>query len=338
MKNVMCIVLAAGKGTRMKSEYPKVLHRVCGYPMLYHVVKAVKGCGIGNLWIVVGFKGNLVRAELESLKIDAKFVDQKEQLGTGHAVLTALRAIHDKSDLTLILYGDTPLLKSRTLIGFVENYIASECKLSILTARLPDPLGYGRILRDEKMEVVGIVEEKDATADQKRIREINTGIYCVDTEWLEDAVGKIRNDNAQGEYYLTDIVKFIREEGGKIGSFEVGDITEIEGVNDRGDLACAHKTMERRILNKLMKSGVTVYHPDTVYTELRTDIGKDSIVYPNCSFVGLVDIGCNCIVESGCYLNNVKIGSDSRIGFGSYLEGVDIPPKSLIPPFSVLKG
>ena len=334
----MSIILAAGKGTRMKSARPKVLHRVCGYPMVYHVIDAVKGCGIRENWVVIGYGGEVVKDEIGKLTDGVSWIEQKEQLGTGHAVRVALDGIEKRQELTLILYGDTPLLRSETLRNFVKGHIDAENDLSILTAELPDPTGYGRIVRDKDGKIVGIVEEKDATDEQRKINEINTGIYCVKTDWLEDAVGKLSDDNAQGEFYLTDIVSLIGGGGGKIGSFPVVDLAEIEGVNDRVDLARAQHIMENRILEELMKSGVTIYHPDSLYVEAGLEIGRDSIVYPNCSFVDSVKIGRECVIGSGSYFKRVSIGDYCNIGVGSYLENVEIPSKTTVPPFSVLRG
>ncbi len=338
MSDVMTIILAAGKGTRMKSGYPKVLHEVCGYPMLYHVMKAVKDAYFEQVWIVIGYKGKVVRETIEALGVKAGYVEQKEQLGTGHAVKTALATIERKEKRTLILYGDTPLLKRETLQELVEAHVSSRNVLSILTATLENPMGYGRIVRGKNNEVVEIVEEKDASAEQKKIKEINTGIYCVETEWLQEAVNVISSDNAQGEFYLTDIVSIIHDKGGQIGGIEVQDLSEIKGVNDRIDLAKAHDIMKMRILSRLMQNGVTVYHPRSIYVELDVSIDQDCVVYPNCSFIGRVDIAADCVIGSGAFLKNVTVGKKSRIGAGSYLENTNIPCGAIIPPFSILKG
>ncbi len=338
MAQVMCFILAAGKGTRMKSGYPKVLHRVCGRPMLWHVINAVQGAGIEKFWTVIGYGGDLVREEMDGVAAVSGWVEQKEQLGTGHAVRVALEEISERDEFTLIVYGDTPLLRPVTLKGLIENHITYDYELSILTAVLDNPKGYGRIIRDKTGSIIGIVEEKDSTADQREIREINTGIYCVKTAWLEDAVKNLTNDNAQGEFYLTDIVGLICSGGGKVGGFSVSDVKEIEGVNDRVDLACAQEIMERRICEDLMKAGVTMYHPGSLYVEVGISIGKDSVVYPNCSFVGSVRVGENCFIHSGCYLRNAYIGDNTRVGVGSYLDDVSVPANSNIPPFSVVKG
>ncbi len=338
MADVMCLVLAAGKGTRMKSECPKVLHRVCGRPMVWHVIDAVQRAGISGIWAIVGYKADLVREEIGGLTAISGLVEQEKQLGTGHAVRTALEAISEKSELTLIVYGDTPLLRPGTLQKLVEHHVDCGNALSILTARLEDPKAYGRILRNENGNIVGIVEQKDATEEQRRIKEINTGIYCVNTQWLDDAVKDISNDNAQGEFYLTDIVGLIHDRRGKVGGFLVDDVTEIEGVNDRIDLAFAQKIMEKRIYEKMMKNGVTIYHPESLYLEVGVSIEKDSVVYPNCSFVGDVNIGRNCVIGAGAFLKNVRIDDNARVGSGSYIENVTVPANAAIPPFAVLRG
>jgi len=339
MEGIMAIILAAGKGTRMKSRYPKVLHRVFGQPMVSYVLESVQRAGIEKLWVVIGYQADTVKSELEDLNLKSlNWVCQEEQLGTGHAVRMALECIERKEVVTLILCGDTPLLRPETITQIITHHQASGASLTILTAILDNPRGYGRVLRDEEGLPSSIVEERDATAEEKEIREVNTGIYCIETGRLEHVIGQLEDKNAQSEFYLTDIVHLIRKDGGSIAACRVSDPEEIEGVNDRIDLALAHRALQKRRTIDLLKSGVTIYQPENIYLEKTVHIGKDSIIFPYSTFLGTVDIGENCRIASHCCLKNAAIGNNVDVGFGSILNGVSIASGSIIPPHSRLMG
>lgn len=242
-ENKFCaLILAAGKGTRMKSDKAKVLHELNSKPMLYYSVAAAKEAGAEKIVAVIGHQADIVRkAFAESGCI---FVEQKPQLGTGHAVLQAKDVLSNYDGLTVILCGDVPLLNPATIKSLVDNHVDSKAMVSVLTTIPPPPHAYGRIVKDDKGNVLKIVEHKDATEDEKKIGEINTGIYCVDTKFLFHALGKVTNNNQQGEYYLTDIVEIARREGKKVKSFIADDYVEVMGINTLEELSRAEKYLQ----------------------------------------------------------------------------------------------
>jgi len=239
-ENKFCaLILAAGKGTRMKSDIAKVLHVLNGKPLLYYSLAAAKDAGAEKIVAVIGHQAEKVREEFDGS--GCVFVEQKPQLGTGHAVLQAKNVLADYQGLTVILCGDVPLLKAATIKFLVDNHIAANAVVSVLTTIPPPPHAYGRIVKDDKGNVIKIVEHKDATDEEKKIGEINTGIYCVDTKFLFAALGKVTNNNQQREYYLTDIVEIACREGQKVKSFIASDYIEVMGINTLEELARAEK-------------------------------------------------------------------------------------------------
>ncbi len=239
-ENKFCaLILAAGKGTRMKSDKAKVLHMLNGKPLLYYSLAAAKSAGAEKIVAVIGHQADKVREEFS--ESGCIFVEQKPQLGTGHAVLQAKDVLADYNGLTVILCGDVPLLRASTIKSLVDNHLTAKAIVSVLTTIPPPPHAYGRIVKDDKGNVLKIVEHKDATEDEKKIGEINTGIYCVDTKFLFYALGKITNDNQQHEYYLTDIVEIACLDGQKVKSFIASDYIEVMGINTLEELARAEK-------------------------------------------------------------------------------------------------
>ncbi|MGB9808823.1 MAG: sugar phosphate nucleotidyltransferase, partial [Caldanaerobacter sp.] len=253
MEELVSVILAAGLGKRMKSKYPKVIHKVCGKPMIKWVVEAAKEAGSKKVIVVVGHGREMVE---EVLGNEVIYAYQEVQLGTGHAVMMAEEFLPEKGEV-LILTGDTPLITSDTLRRLIGYHFERRNDVTILSSVFDDPTGYGRIIRNESGDVVKIVEEKDASEEEKRVKEINSGMYVVNISKLKDALKKITNDNAQGEYYLTDAVEIIRNMGGKIGAI-AGESEEIIGVNSRIQLSVAEKEMRRRINEKHMENGVTI--------------------------------------------------------------------------------
>ena len=310
MSELAAIILAAGKGTRMKSKLPKVLHKLSGKPMLEHVLEAADEAGADDKIVIVGFGSEKVT---EFLGTRARVAVQGEQLGTGHAVLQARDLLGDTQGTALILCGDTPLLEGAELKKFYETHLKSGAGVSVLTAEAPDPFGYGRILRDEAGQVTGIVEEKDATPEQRKITEINTGIYCVEMPLLFDLLVNLKNDNAQGEYYLTDILAECLERGRKVAGIKTGDFEM--GINSRRQLAVAQKVMNARIVGKLMDEGVTVMDPDSTFVEKGVKVGRDTVLYPFTWLEGETEIGEDCEVGPQVRFTNVKVGSDTHIQF-----------------------
>jgi len=331
------IVLAAGKGTRMKSDLPKVIHKVNGIPMLKKVINVLDEAGSKENILILGHKKELV---LEVLG-DISYVLQEEQLGTGHAVQQAEEKIADYDGLVLVTCGDTPLLRTETIKSMILKHKLDKACATILTAIEENPTGYGRIVKESGF-VKGIVEEKDASVEIKAIKEINAGVYCFESKKLLDALRKIDNNNANGEYYLTDVIKVMVDNGEKVDSYQVKDNRETLGVNSKVQLADASKILRDRKNVELMDAGVIMIDPNTVYIEESVIIGRDTVVYPNVVIEGKTTIGENCEIYGGtriveCQIdNNVKVEA-SVLEHSTIAEGVTIGPFAHVRPKTILK-
>ena len=312
MANLVAVILAAGKGTRMRSKYPKVLHKVGGKPMLQHVIDAASLAGCDEKVIIVGHEAELVE---EMVGQQGKIALQAEQLGTGHAVMQTAEALQGFTGTALILCGDTPLLEGEELKKFCEAHKASGAAATVLTAIMDDPFGYGRIVRDAKGNVQAIVEQKDATEEQKAIKEINTGIYCMECPLMFDVLATLTNDNAQGEYYLTDVLEKLNKAGQKVGGVITADSDMVMGINSRKQLSVAEGVMRQRILDKLMDSGVTIMDPASTFIEGSVKIGRDTIIYPYTWLEGSTEIGEDCEIGPNARFTNVKIGNGNHLQF-----------------------
>ncbi|MBQ2343644.1 MAG: NTP transferase domain-containing protein [Acidaminococcaceae bacterium] len=312
MANLTAVILAAGKGTRMKSKLPKVLHKVGGHPMLEHVMDAAEAAGCRDNVVVIGHGAELVR---ELVGSRARIALQAEQLGTGHAVLQAADTLKDFTGTVMILCGDTPLLEAEELKKFYAEHVKSGAAATVMSAMMEDPFGYGRILRDANGDVAGIVEQKDASEEQKLIKEINTGNYCVEAPLLFEVLRTLGNNNAQGEYYLTDVLAKLRAMGKKVGGVITADSEMIMGVNSRRQLAEAESVMRRRILEKLMDEGVTVMDPASTFIEKSVKIAPDTTIYPYTWLQGETVIGEDCEIGPNVRLENVKVADGCRCGF-----------------------
>ena len=312
MSNLTAIILAAGKGTRMRSKYPKVLHKVGGKPMLQHVIDAASAAGADKKVIIVGHEAEMVEAMVGE---QATIALQKEQLGTGHAVMQTAEALKGFTGTALILCGDTPLLDGEELKKFCDAHKASGAAATVLTAIMDDPFGYGRIVRDANGNVQGIVEQKDATEEQKAIKEINTGIYCMECPQMFDVLATLTNDNAQGEYYLTDVLQKLNAAGAKVGGISTDDSDMVMGINSRKQLSVAEGVMRQRILDKLMDAGVTIMDPASTFIEASVKIGRDTIIYPYTWLEGTTEIGEDCEIGPNARFTNVKIGDDNHLQF-----------------------
>jgi bifunctional UDP-N-acetylglucosamine pyrophosphorylase/glucosamine-1-phosphate N-acetyltransferase len=336
MDTVAAIVLAAGKGTRMKSGLVKILHPVAGRPMIDWPLDAARGAGASPVALVVGHQAEAVRERFQGAP-DIRCALQAEQLGTGHAVSCALPALTGFSGTVLILCGDTPLLRSATLDALVAFHRAGEATVTVLTARMDNPHGYGRVLRDGGGRVLRIVEQKDATADECAIREINSGIYCMEAGFLLDNIGALGNNNAQKEFYLTDLVAMAAGQGAPCLAMEIDDADEIMGVNDRAQLAQAGRILRRRINRDLMLSGVTLVDPEQTYIDQGVIVGPDTVIHPNCSISGATVIGSGCLVEGGVSISSCRIGDGCRIKAGSVLEDSELCNDVAVGPMAHLR-
>ena len=271
--------------------------------MLGHVLDALTSAGIERKIVILGHEAQLIK---EWLPAEVETVYQREQLGTGHAVLQAKELLKDTTGNVLVVCGDTPLLQASTLKSLLETHIKTEAKATILTADIPNPYGYGRIIR-ENNKVKSIVEEKDATIEEKTVTEINTGSYCFDAVFLNNYLEKITNDNTQGEYYLTDLIKLAVRDNLKVETFILEDIKESLGINNRVQLAEAERIFRTRVLENLMLAGVTIIDPNSTYIESMVDIGRDTIIYPGTILEGQTSIGEDCVIGPGVGFRTVPL-------------------------------
>lgn len=304
-KSLFAIVLAAGKGTRMKSDLPKVLHPVFFAPMVCHVLDALHELKPVETVVITGHQAEQVESVLAGQPV--RFARQNEQNGTGHAVLMAEEALGDNTGTALILCGDTPLVTSSTLRAMIDAHHRQKSAISVMTTFVDDPTNYGRIVTNDHNSIERIVEEKDATPHERQIREINAGIYCVDLAFLFSALRKVGTDNKQGEVYLTDIVGIARNEGHEVGHFVCADPLEITGVNSRVELARANVIMQQRRNVELMVSGVTMLHPDSIFVENSVKIGRDTEIHSHCLLEGDTVIGEGCRIGPFCHLSNCQV-------------------------------
>ena len=333
MSELVAVILAAGKGTRMKSKLPKVLHKIGGKPMLQHVLDAADAAGAARKVVVVGHEAELVEAMVGE---QAQMALQAEQLGTGHAVMQTEAVLKDFCGTVMIICGDTPLLEAAELKKFYEGHVASQAAATVLTAFMDDPAGYGRIIRDADGNVLGIVEEKDAVLEQKAIKEINTGIYCVEAPLLFEVLATLTCDNGQGEYYLTDVLAKLNAMGKKVGGVATADSDMIMGINSRRQLAEAENIMRQRILNKLMDDGVTIMDPASTFIEKGVEIGQDTVIYPYTWLEGTTKIGEDCQIGPNVRLTNVRIGNTAELQF-VYGHDCEVQDNVVIGPYVHLR-
>ena len=305
MTDLVTVILAAGKGTRMKSALPKVLHKVCGKEMVRCVLDAATSAGSKRNIVVVGFGADEVRNALDG---SAEVVVQEEQLGTGHAVLQAEPQLRETKGTVMVLCGDTPLLTVGLLRKLYEEHEKAGAKATVLTAIMPDATGYGRVIRTAAGDVEKIVEHKDATEDERKVREINAGIYCFEKDALFSALAKVGCENAQGEYYLPDVLSILRGQGEKIWAVAADDYEETLGVNSRIHLAQAEKILRRRKNLELMESGVTLMDPESTFIDMDVSIGRDTVIYPFTWLEGKTSVGEGCNLGPSSRFTDVTIG------------------------------
>ena len=334
--SIKSIILAAGKGTRMKSETPKVLHEIYGKPLLGYVLDSVKNITDGN-FVIVGHHAQEVESYVNNNYKNAKTILQTPQLGTGHAVSMACRELENYEGLVLILCGDTPLIQAETLSKFVDFHKKNNSDLTVMSTIFENPANYGRIIRESDNTLKCIVEEKDASPEQKAVKEVNAGIYCLNWGKIKQAFSELTSNNAQGEYYLTDIIAWGKARGLNVNAYILENNEEIFGINSRINLAQATKIMTKRVLNTLMTNGVTIVDPDSTWISPDTEIGRDTIIYPSTYIEGKNKIGKNCKIGPCAHLrggvevwDNVKLGnfvevkksvikSNTNVGHLSYI-------------------
>ena len=334
--NRFAVVLAAGQGTRMKSKLYKVLHPVCGKPMVEHVVGQLEELKLQNIVTVVGHGAEKVRDQLGSR---VNYVLQEEQLGTAHAVMQTQETLANNEGVTLVVCGDTPLITKETMDALLTYHEEKGAKATILTADADNPFGYGRIIRDENGRVQRIVEQKDASDDEQQVKEINTGTYCFDNKTLFETLQLVKNENAQGEYYLPDVVEILQKQGEVVAAYQTADFDETMGVNDRVALSKAEVAMKKRINEKHMRKGVTLIDPDATYISSDSVIGQDTVIYPGTTIIGNTTIGEEAMIGPNTEIKDSKVGDmtvvkqsvihDSEVG-----NAVNIGPFAHIRPAS----
>jgi bifunctional UDP-N-acetylglucosamine pyrophosphorylase/glucosamine-1-phosphate N-acetyltransferase len=317
----------------MKSGLYKVLHPVCGKPMVEHVIDHIQGLGADRIVTVVGHGAEAVE---ETLGQKSEYVLQQEQLGTAHAVQQAEALIGSLEGTTLVVCGDTPLIRSETMEALIAHHLTTGAKATILTAHADDPTGYGRIIRGEDGQVLRNVEQKDATEEEKKVTEINTGTYCFDNKALFETLKKVKNDNAQGEYYLPDVVGILQSEHARVSAFVTDDFSETLGVNDRVVLAEAESVMRRRIAEKHMRNGVTIINPDNTYISAAAEIGRDTLLQPGTMIEGLTVIGENCTIGPNSQIVNSEIGDGTSV-HSSVVLASKIGADTTIGPFAHIR-
>ncbi len=331
---IVTVILAAGKSTRMVSNMSKLIHDVCGQPLVKYVYDASKKCGIKENIVVVGHRAEEVRKVLGP---SCRYVLQKKLAGTGHALMQAEPFVRDLKGDLLVLPGDAPFITSEVLKGLIKHHKKTGASATILTAVLPDPGSYGRIVRGPDGAVIEIVERKDAGLREIEIREINSGVYCFDCRDLLKILPEIQNRNAQGEYYLTDVIGFMFGKRFRVETVLAQDPTVVLGVNNRIEFAQVLDIFRKRILEKLMLSGVTVMDPSTSFIDSTVKIGMDTIIYPYTVVEKKSEVGSNCIIGPHSHISGAKIGSGSRIE-SSVVENCRVKQNTQLKPYSHLSG
>lgn len=335
MQELGVILLAAGQGTRMKSALPKVLHPLGGKPLFLHALGTAQRLKPEPVAVIVGHGAETVRQAYLGSDVDWRV--QEQQLGTGHAVLCTKAAFDDFSGDVLILSGDVPLIRETTLRAMVEHHRSARAALTLLTAALDNPKGYGRILRAGDGKITGTVEEKDASAEQRQIREVNAGVYVASAPFLFAALSSVKNNNQQGEYYLPDIVAIGLAQGKVIATVQVDDPREMMGVNTREDLAFMEKTLRESINKKWLLAGVTLKDPDTTYIDEGVTIGKDTVIGPNTQLRGKTVIGARCHIDGSAFITDAEIGDDVHIRFSVVMASCRVEQGAIIGPFAHLR-
>ncbi|MFV0129497.1 bifunctional UDP-N-acetylglucosamine diphosphorylase/glucosamine-1-phosphate N-acetyltransferase GlmU [Streptomyces sp. HMX112] len=333
------VVLAAGEGTRMKSKTPKVLHEICGRSLVGHVVSAARELDPAHLCVVVGHAREQVTAHLDEHYAGTRTAVQHEQNGTGHAVRMALEELGAQAldGTVVVVCGDTPLLSGGTLDALAATHAADGNAVTVLTAEVPDSTGYGRIVRDAGTgAVTAIVEHKDATEEQRAVREINSGVFAFDGRLLADALGKVRTDNSQGEEYLTDVLGILREAGHRVGASVAADHREILGINNRVQLAEARALLNRRLLERAMTAGVTVVDPASVLVDVTVTFERDAVVLPGTQLLGATHLAEDAVVGPNTRLKDTSVGRGARVD-NTVADGAEVGEEASVGPYAYLR-
>ena len=333
MTNIFAVVLAAGQGTRMKSKLYKVLHPVCGKSMVEHVIDNINTLNTNRIVTVVGHGADLVK---ETLGDKSEYVLQAEQLGTAHAIQQAEQLLGGLEGTTLVVCGDTPLIRPETMQALFEHHQKTNAKATILTAMADNPTGYGRILRDANGQVSQIVEQKDASSEQQLVKEINTGTYCFDNKSLFETLKLVKNDNAQGEYYLPDVIEILQTQGEIVSAYVTSSFDETLGVNDRFALSQAEELMRARINERHMRNGVTIINPSSTHISSEAIIGSDTIIKPGTIIEGKTVIGEDCVIGPNSHIVNTTIGDRTTI-HSSVLIDSTVGNETAVGPFAHLR-
>ncbi|NPA13519.1 MAG: UDP-N-acetylglucosamine diphosphorylase/glucosamine-1-phosphate N-acetyltransferase [Aquificae bacterium] len=348
----IAVILAAGKGTRFKSKKPKVIHKILGKPMIHYVSLAVRWSNPHKILYVIGHKKDEVKRAINCL--DCVYVEQEEQLGTGHAVAQTKPYWENFDGIVMIVNGDLPLVEGETLKNAVkymealmkfegapieggEDYRNEKVAGVVITTKVPNPLGYGRIIKDKHHRIVRIVEEKDATFEEQQINEINTGIYLFYAPYLKEVIDKLQNNNAQKEYYLTDVITLLNQMGKEVYALLVPDYTQFIGVNDRWDLAKAENILRMKYLQFWSYAGTTFHNPESIYIEFDVELSPDVEVFHGVSLKGRTTVGEDTVIEEHCTLNNAKIGKNVKILKGSVIENSVIQDNAVIGPYARIR-
>lgn len=333
MKKTKTLILAAGQGTRMRSKKPKVLHQVCGKNILDYVIQASEGAGIKETAVIIGYQANVVK---DSLKAGIKTIRQTKQLGTGHAVLTALPFFEELKGNLIVLVGDAPFISAETISSFIKKHEEESYSATVLTAKFKNPTGYGRMVKNEAGQLLRIVEEKDANDVEKAIAEINSGMYCFRAEILKEALTKIKTNNVQNEYYLTDVIEIMARMGEKIGTYQIDDINDIRAINTKVQLAEAEAVMRKRINTRAMDKGAILIDPNATYIGDEVVIGQDSIILPGTILEGKTIIGQESVIGPNSRLVNAVIGDCVRVEQSTVLDS-EIGQATNVGPYAYIR-
>ena len=331
--NLTAVILAAGQGTRMKSKLAKVLHPVAGKPMIQYGVEAAQRAGAEQTVVVIGYQGEQVRAQLGAR---VTFVEQPDLLGTGDAVKCARELLKGKSENVLVFYADMPLIQPATLRALVEKHRASGATLTMLTVVTEDTMNFGRLVRDANGKLLRIVEEVEATPQERAIKEINPGVYCFNADWLWNVLEQLKPSPKKGEYYLTDVLEMAVNQGAGVETETIHDVSQVIGINTRVQLANAERLMRERIRERVMLDGTTLMDPATTFIDADVVIGQDTVIFPNTHLQGKTRIGNECRIGPNALIRDSVIGARCTIG-GSVIESATLEDEVDVGPFCHLR-